>query len=144
VFYFDVASVFKVWWGIMRNFTKQLVTLLVVAMLAVGAWFIFSKNPSQELSQSTTNVQHESTNNANEIISYKGKEGISALKLLERSYQVETKDTNGQSYVTTINNKTSDSSHFWSFYINSNLAPVGADQYITKDTDTIEWKYEKN
>ncbi len=32
---------------------------------------------------------------------------------------------------------------YWIFYVNGNTADVGASDYIIKDGDYIEWKYEK-
>ena len=36
----------------------------------------------------------------------------------------------------------SDSSHFWGFYINGNMAIQGADKTFVENEDLIEWRYE--
>lgn len=72
-------------------------------------------------------------------ITYEGKEGVNALTLLRGKATVE--DEHG--FVTSINGRKADESHeFWAFYVNGKQAEVGAGEYVTSDTDVIEWKIE--
>jgi hypothetical protein len=32
--------------------------------------------------------------------------------------------------------------NYWMYYVNDTFAPVGADAYIVKKGDVIEWKFE--
>lgn len=34
-----------------------------------------------------------------------------------------------------------DGGKYWHFYVNNALAPVGASDYILKDTDIVDWKF---
>ncbi len=49
-------------------------------------------------------------------------------------------------FVEQINNIKNDkkNGYFWFFYINNKLSPVGISNYILKNNDLIEWRYEKN
>ncbi len=80
------------------------------------------------------------TNQQGSEITYKGIDNVSALKVLETKHTVETKMFGSDPYVTGIDGYTPDTKHFWSFYVNGQMASVGANQYITKSTDTITWK----
>lgn len=73
--------------------------------------------------------------------SYTGREGVDALTLLKEETTVEQNDSG---LVTSINDRKADEKkrEFWSFYVNGKMAPVGPAEYITKDTDSIEWKIE--
>ena len=77
-------------------------------------------------------------------ITYPGVEGKNALELLKASHVVKTQEFAGAGeFVSEINGVAPDANHFWSFYVNGEQSQVGASQYITKSTDTIEWKLEK-
>lgn len=73
-------------------------------------------------------------------VTYQGVDGKNALQILEESHKVDTKLYGTDPYVTGIDGNTPDSSHFWSFYVNGQMAQVGASQYQTKSTDTVMWK----
>lgn len=74
-------------------------------------------------------------------VTYQGQKGKNALELLQAQTATE-QDASG--LVTTINGKKADASNheFWTFYVNGKIASIGPAQYVTKDTDTIEWKIE--
>jgi len=44
--------------------------------------------------------------------------------------------------VTSIDNQKADKKNYWAFYVNGNLSQVGANQYMLRDGDSIEWKLE--
>lgn len=72
-------------------------------------------------------------------ISYQGKEGVDALTLLKENNEVEQ---NASGLVTTIAGRKAEDSkrEYWAFYINGKMAAVGPADYVTKDTDKLEWK----
>lgn len=75
-------------------------------------------------------------------ISYQGVEGKNALELLKSAHQVETRKFDFGEMVQSIDGVKAPATHFWAFYVNGELAPVGAGAYQTKSAETISWKLE--
>ncbi|HTH72352.1 MAG TPA: DUF4430 domain-containing protein [Candidatus Pristimantibacillus sp.] len=76
-------------------------------------------------------------------LTYNGVDGKNALDLLKANATVVTKDSSYGPYVDTINGvKGGTDGKYWAFYVNGNLAQVGAADYQTKTGDKIEWKFE--
>lgn len=73
-------------------------------------------------------------------VTYQGIDGQNALQILEATHKVDVKHYSFGDMVTGIDGTTPDSAHTWSFYVNGQLAQVGAGDYVTKSTDTIDWK----
>jgi len=113
-----------------------IVSLLVVA---VGLKTIPHPQSVQTIKQTATVKPTASIKN---YFSYKGLEGKNALELLKQKTSVEEA---GIGFVASINNRPADKNkhEYWAFYVNGKLASVGAADYITKNSDTIEWKIEK-
>lgn len=78
---------------------------------------------------------------AAQAISYDGQDGKTALELLKTRATIETQDFSVGIYVTSINGVQNSQDHYWMFYLNGELSSVGADQYVTKSSDKIEWRY---
>ena len=120
---------------------KQVIILSVLILLLLGIIII---SPSIIIKENT-GVQISPTiivvSEANKKFTYKGKEGIDALSLL-REETTSKQDNSG--LVISINGREADSLNreYWSFYVNGKMASVGPADYITKDTDFIEWKIE--
>ena len=76
-------------------------------------------------------------------ISYDGVEGKNALELLKSSHTIQTQDSSLGIFVTTIDETENTADTYWMFYVNDQLGATGADQYITKTGDKIEWRFEK-
>ena len=77
-------------------------------------------------------------------IVYQGQDGKTALELLKASHTVETENYTGVGeYVKSINGIVPTKDEFWGFYINGESSNVGAGQYQSKSTDSIEWKLDK-
>lgn len=74
-------------------------------------------------------------------ITYNGREGVNALTLLKEKSPVEQ---NAAGLVVSINGRKAEESkrEYWAFYTNGKMATVGPAEYVTKDTDKIEWKVE--
>lgn len=78
-----------------------------------------------------------------QVIKYDGVDGKNALEILKKSANIRTEETVIGVFVSKINDVENDNQHYWMFYVNGDLANVSADQYQTKNTDKIEWRYEK-
>ena len=76
-------------------------------------------------------------------IAYQGVEGKTALELLKSKYKVETEEFPGVGeMVKSIDGKAATDKQFWGFYVNGEMAQVGAGEYQTKPSDKITWKLE--
>ncbi|AKM81830.1 MAG: hypothetical protein UT28_C0001G0011 [Berkelbacteria bacterium GW2011_GWE1_39_12] len=117
------------------SLVNGLAIIAVIAMLgAVG--YLSSNN-------SGVNKNNTQTVAAAETVRYDGEDGKNALELLRnKTSNVETQDTSMGTFVTGINNTIDTDTNFWMFYVNDELAQSTPDQYITKNSDKIEWRYE--
>lgn len=76
-----------------------------------------------------------------QTIAYDGEDGKNALELLKSKAEVKTQDSSIGIFVISINGVANSEDHFWMFYVNGELGSVAADQYTTKSSDKIEWRY---
>ena len=114
------------------------ILLTIAALLTIGggsAYLIANQpEPTPQVS-----IQQQ----VEKEISYRGVEGKNALELLKSRYDVNTEDFPGVGeMVKTIDGKTPTDKQFWGFYVNGEMAQVGAGDYITKASDKITWKIE--
>ncbi len=121
----------------MKN--KELIVAVVISTLFLGIGIYKVTDKTKE---TPTSVVEEQKNP--KLIQYEGKEGKSAFELLKANSQVVASESPLGVFITEINGIKNTNEEFWLFYINGELAPVGADKYITKDGDTIEWRFEKS
>ncbi|MBI3260997.1 DUF4430 domain-containing protein [Candidatus Berkelbacteria bacterium] len=78
-------------------------------------------------------------------ISYHGFSGETALNLLRliSASGVATNDiAQLGTFVTSIDGRAADQTHYWALYINDHIATSSPDTLVTKDDDTIEWRYQ--
>ena len=78
-------------------------------------------------------------------VSYAGVAGKTALELLLQLDPTATTSGEGElAFVTGIGGRTADAAQneFWAFYVNGEMAAVGAGSYVTADGDVITWKLE--
>jgi hypothetical protein len=89
----------------------------------------------------TPTSQQNQTKIAADIFRYPGKDGVDALSLLKEQVPIE-QDTSG--LVVSINHHKADNTkkEYWSFFVNGKMAEVGPADYITKNSDQIEWRIE--
>jgi hypothetical protein len=130
------------------NYFKRLETIfiiIIILVLGVAYGFLNSKPYPQVSDDKQAQIAD------NEVVlvpagqvSYKGEDGKSAMELLKANFTVETQDFGdlGQ-FVKAINGVEPDSRHFWALYVNGAQSQVGAESYITKSSDAIEWKLEE-
>ncbi len=121
---------------------KQLTTAVAVAaLITIGGFGVYHNTQSSRVDTATHTTHTETTKR--ESIAYNGIEGQTALATLVELVPVETQSSEFGDFVTSIDGSVADSnSEYWAFYVNGELAPVGASSYITQDGDMIEWKLE--
>ena len=107
--------------------------LLVIAAIATGVYY------NQSVSVPTSNTQTQQTAPVT-TISYKGKDGVTALVLLQQAAKIETSGTGEMTYVTSIDGVKAQKNQFWELSVNGKSASVGVGSLITKNTDLISWK----
>ncbi|PFG43471.1 uncharacterized protein DUF4430 [Isoptericola jiangsuensis] len=78
-------------------------------------------------------------------LTYEGETGRTALDLLlEHDPQAEVSGEGEMAYVTGIGGRTAeDGTEFWGFYVDGEMAEVGAGSFETEDGQQILWKLEK-
>ena|SRR3989338_7588983 len=128
------------------NNRKLQLFVVIVGIALIGIVYAFTIRPAN----APTTLQNVNQNDQSQqlvppsTIRYQGVEGKNALELLKSNYTVQTKEFSGLGeFVVSINGIEPDSQHFWSFYVNGQQSQVGADQYMTKNGDKIEWKLEE-
>lgn len=108
--------------------------IIVVGLVGVGGHFLGRYNEKHtQVTPAVASVQ---------TFTYEGVDGKTALDLLKEKADAQVQESSIGSFVTSINGTENTSEQFWMFYVNGELAPMGADQYQTKNGDQIEWRFE--
>lgn len=77
------------------------------------------------------------------IVTYGGEAGVTALATLRSLTEVTTETSDFGEFVTGINGVEADPVvEFWGFYVNEEMAAVGASDYVAMEGDVIEWRLE--
>ena len=127
---------------------KILIIVGIVALVGLGGlgWYYFSEDSDAPQSQTQTTQSTEQTavqiSDDGRLVAYDGVVGETALESLKRLTVVETKSYDFGEQVIAINGLTASDSEFWSFYVNDQMASVGAGSYNSVAGDKIEWKLE--
>lgn len=77
-----------------------------------------------------------------DVISYEGVSGRTALELLNENYDVEVQSFDFGDMVVSINGQSADATSFWAFYVDGEMAQVGAGDFETQDGQIIQWRLE--
>ena len=125
-------------WGLM-NFVAIIIVgaILVIGGSLLGNWV--SQKQAEKSIAGTFNFQPV----VEKVISYEGQDGKTALELLKEGRDVKTEESSIGVFVTGIDDTENTNEKFWMFYVDDQLAPLGADQYKTKAGEKIEWRFEK-
>lgn len=126
-----------------KNILKYLVVFAAITALgfAILTYQNSRKNPEVKGTQEQKQEEIEVINPY--LITYQGQDGKTALEILKTKATIETKQSSFGEYVDKINDiKGGTDNKYWIFYVNGKMAEIGAQDYITKATDVIEWKFE--
>ena len=120
---------------------KRIIIYIIGALVLIGgittAVYFYQSNKT---SDNTVKTEQKETKKTNEI-TYKGKNGITALALLKQNAEIITRGEGEAAFVTVINGVAANpKNQFWAFNVNGKAATVGAGSYVTKDSETITWK----
>ncbi len=128
-----------------KKITTLIVAVIVIAGFAIGTYTYQTNNDHKKTAEPTTNkkVDAKPKHTAN-TVEYNGKDGKTALELLQTAAKADISGTGANAYVTSINDVVANtSSEYWAFYINGKLSSVGAGSYTTANTDVIKWELSK-
>jgi hypothetical protein len=99
-------------------------------------------SPAPQVQQQEQQQPAEEQQSA-ELISFTAEPDKNVLEQLTAHAVVETKDSQYGAYVDSINGKKGgDDGKYWVFYVDGQMAQVGAEAYTTKGGELIEWKFE--
>lgn len=118
---------------------------LLSVLLIVGGTFVVIRTQSQaEKPVATQTVEQPKSETKAEVradyVGYPGQDGKNALELLKSHADVQTQSSSYGEFVAAVNGQDGGGTKYWSFYVNGEMAQVGAGAYVTKSSDKIEWK----
>ncbi|PIP51577.1 hypothetical protein COZ61_00045 [Candidatus Berkelbacteria bacterium CG_4_8_14_3_um_filter_33_6] len=124
----------------MKN-NKLFLPLAVVILVVIGGYYLMQP----ALKDQGSHYNQDISSSQVEPISYDGRDGIDVLTLLREKATIETQDFGEDlgEYVLSIDSKGAQKDYFWVYYVNGVKADSAASKNITKNSDKIEWKYEK-
>lgn len=133
------------------NQSKYKILSLAVAvalLLGLGAWALSFDRPAQETNRDTQTSeieQTETTEAGRTEITYLAQPGMTSLEQLKaEAKDVVTQESEYGELVDSIEgHKGGANGNYWSFYVNGEMAQVGAGSYIQQEGDWIEWKFQK-
>ncbi|MDX1765367.1 MAG: DUF4430 domain-containing protein [Candidatus Saccharimonadales bacterium] len=127
--------------------------VMFIATTAATIFVVVGIVNNDSTSQTTTGQEPEPATSSSENyqiedvitsskVAYQGENGKTALELLKEKTDTTTETASFGEYVTSVNGEDGGGSKFWLFYVNGEPATVGAGEYITEDSDEIEWRLE--
>ena len=130
----------------MNKFALPIVVVVALGLIGLGVVVTDDKAPTTaETSQTDQSIEDPGVviSLDGKTVLYNGVAGEDALTTLRASASVETEESEFGEFVSAIEGVAADSSsEYWAFYVNGELASVGADSYIAQEGDTVEWKLE--
>jgi hypothetical protein len=131
-----------------KNITSMIIVALIVltGLTAVALRAMGSNGSPQTNKQAVANTSAESNQAKVEsatIVEFKAVKNRTVLDQLKGNAKVVTKDSQYGQYVDSINGiQGGTGSKYWAFYVDGQMANIGAGEYTTKGGETITWKFE--
>lgn len=123
-----------------------IISVLAAVAVAIGVTTVVLINqPAQEQSNTAASVEQAppAETQGENVVSFTAEPGKTVLDQLKTKATVEVKESSFGPYVDSINGKVGGTDNkYWSFYIDGQLAQVGAAEYTTTGGELIEWKFE--
>ena len=124
-------------WGLIN-----LVAIVVVlGVLILGGSALGTHVLNKQSQKSVAGAEFNFQPVVEKTIVYDGQNGKTALDILKTSHEVTSEDSSIGAFVTKIDDFENKDDKYWMFYVNGDLATLGADQFQTKDGQKIEWRY---
>lgn len=128
------------------KFKLALYLALMFVVVAIGIWAVATANLNEPVKTAEINTeQTKPSARTRTYISYIADSGMTSLQqLFKEADDVITEESEFGEYVASIEgHKGGTDGKYWSFYIDGKLSNVGADTYIQKGQEKIEWKFQK-
>ncbi len=130
----------------MQRKIALLITLVIFGLLFTQGGTPLSKSHIQGLPEKETATNTvliiDYGNTTQE--SYTGLSGITVFDILNQSANITYTQYSDGLFIDSINgvsNNEGGSGFYWQYWVNDELAPVAADQYVLSDSDQVLWKY---
>ena len=123
---------------------KLILALFALAtILGFGAWAVSINQPSQQPVTESRRIENNAVGRTE--ITYLARPGSTSLEQLkeEASDVLTTESEYGELVDSIEGHKGGTEGKYWSFYVNGEMAQVGAGAYVQKEGDWIEWKFQK-
>ncbi len=124
--------------------TKLIFALLALAVaLGFGAWAVSTNQPGQQPVVESQLIENEAAGRTE--ITYLARPGSTSLEQLkdEASDVLTTESEYGELVDSIEGHQGGTDGKYWSFYVNGEMAQVGAGDYVQEEGDWIEWKFQK-
>lgn len=123
-----------------------LIAIFGAVLLAIGVTTVVLVNlddtPQTEQQQTHQPTEIEK-NEQVEVVSFTAEPDKTVLDQLASHAAIETKESTYGTYVDSINGKKGgEGGKYWTFYVDGQMAQVGAGAYVTEGGEKIEWKFE--
>lgn len=129
------------------NKTKTIILSAFAAIVVASGITIavLANQPGQGVtnnSQQQAELQPVAEQNEN-LVSFTAEAGKTILEQLQAKATVVVKESSFGPYVDGINGKAGGTDgKYWTFYIDGQMAQVGAGEYVASGGELIEWKFE--
>lgn len=128
--------------------SKSVWMIIIAVLIAGGAFWFISANNGSNMNSSEQAQTEQATlssevviNGDGTVVAYEGVPGETALATLKNLAHVHVEESAYGEFVTGINEVDAESSkNFWGFYVNGEMATVGAGEYVAEEGDEIEWQ----
>ena len=128
-----------------RALSKNVIIGLIVAAILVVASataVLVLQNRDTEQPQDSSEQTGQVIENSVDV-SYTAKAGETVLDQLRDVADIEVSSSSYGDIVSSINGTNSgDDGKYWLYYVNGEMANVGAAEYVTEGGELIEWKFE--
>lgn len=122
----------------MKKRTIIYVVSIVVLASAIATAFYFYQSQNNTTNKTQQTQQIVPKTSTKKDITYKGKDGVTALVLLKQTAKIET---DGTGLINSIDGVTANpKNQYWELFVNNKSSSEGAGTLVTKNTDIITWK----
>lgn len=128
------------------NAKRYGIAIAIVAILGLAvALALYQSNAQPQVTPAMQSVESAPPELGRTEISYHAQPGITSLEQLKsEAKNVLTQESEYGELVDSVEgHKGGTNGAYWSFYVNGEMAQVGAGSYVQEEGDYIEWKFQK-
>lgn len=130
--------------NVYRRTIKYIIIIVLIAAVGITSYLLI-RQQTETRPATAKEDSSQTEKQQTDYVVYTGKKDSTALaQLKQQAGGVVTKPSSFGEYVDAIGNyKGGQDGKYWSFYVDGKLSAVGADTYVAKGGEKIEWKFEK-